>query len=140
MPSGKKPPSDPAQAAKSILDQVTGATAKVNPPAKNSAAVELGRKGGEERARRLSPEERRHIAGAAARKRWSPHADEVRPMDETTKVALKNYDWMVRNKGLDDVELHWDSDTIVYGDGGGTIELLCEPGFTPATRATDGVE
>jgi hypothetical protein len=61
-------------------------------------------------------------------------------MDETTRVALKNYDWMVRNRGVDDVALHWDSDTIVYGDGGGTVDLLCEPGFTPATREGDGEE
>lgn len=45
----------------------------------------------------------------------------------------RNYDWMVRNRGLDDVSLEWDTGTIVYGDGGATIETLCEPGFTPAT-------
>ncbi len=60
-------------------------------------------------------------------------------MDEATKIALKNYAWMIRNR--DDVSLDWDTDTVVYGDGGGAIDLLCEPGFTPATRATaDGVE
>jgi hypothetical protein len=54
-----------------------------------------------------------------------------------TRIALKNYDWMIRNRGLNDVELDWNTDTLIYGDGGGVIELLCEPGFTPATN--DGV-
>ncbi|MEV6367569.1 hypothetical protein AB0L86_11820 [Micromonospora musae] len=55
-------------------------------------------------------------------------------MTEETRIALLNYDWMVRNRGLDDVALDWDSDTLVYGDGGATMETLCEPGFTPATH------
>jgi hypothetical protein len=56
-------------------------------------------------------------------------------MSDETRTALQNYDWMVRNRGLDDVDLAWDSDTLVYGDGGAVIETLCEPGFTPATRS-----
>jgi hypothetical protein len=60
-------------------------------------------------------------------------ADTVEAMTEETRIALQNYDWMIRNRGLDGVELAWDSDTIVYGDGGATIDTLCEPGFTPAT-------
>ena len=56
-------------------------------------------------------------------------------MTEETRIALKNYDWMVRNRGLDDVELHWASDTIVYGDGGAIIDEVCRPGFTPATSS-----
>ncbi|MEQ7125311.1 hypothetical protein ABN034_12400 [Actinopolymorpha sp. B11F2] len=55
-------------------------------------------------------------------------------MTEETRIALKNYDWLVRNRGPDDVELAWGSNTIVYGDGGEVIETLCESGFTPATR------
>lgn len=54
-------------------------------------------------------------------------------MTEETITALKNYDWLVRNRSLDDVGLHWDSDTVVYGDGGADINELCRPGFTPAT-------
>lgn len=54
-------------------------------------------------------------------------------MTEETRMALLNYDWMVRNRGLDEVALDWASDTLVYGDGGATFETLCEPGFTPAT-------
>ena len=55
-------------------------------------------------------------------------------MQEETRIALKNYDWMLRNRGLDDVSIDWFSDTLVYGDGGGVLDLLCEPGFTPGTR------
>ena len=54
-------------------------------------------------------------------------------MQEETRIALKNYDWMARNRGLDDVDIDWYSDTLVYGSGGGVLDLLCEPGFTPAT-------
>lgn len=54
-------------------------------------------------------------------------------MDEATKIALKNYDWLVRNKGLDGVELAWNSNTLVAGDGGVMVDDLLKPGFTPAT-------
>ncbi|MEU1530156.1 hypothetical protein [Streptomyces fagopyri] len=54
-------------------------------------------------------------------------------MTEETIIALKNYDWLVRNKGLDEVELHWESDSLVSGDGGYEISLLTDPGFTPGT-------
>ncbi|MEU4661050.1 hypothetical protein AB0F83_04785 [Micromonospora chalcea] len=54
-------------------------------------------------------------------------------MTEETRIALLNYDWLVRNRGLDDVALDWDTDTVVYGDGGATFGSLCDPGFTPAT-------
>jgi hypothetical protein len=55
-------------------------------------------------------------------------------MTEETITALKNYDWLVRNKGLGEVELHWESDSLVSGDGGYEISQLTEPGFTPGTR------
>ncbi|MFI6626466.1 hypothetical protein [Streptomyces sp. NPDC050528] len=55
-------------------------------------------------------------------------------MTEETITALKNYDWLVRNKGLGEVELHWESDSLVSGDGGYEISLLTEAGFTPGTR------
>jgi hypothetical protein len=71
MPSGKKrPPFDPAQAAKSILDAITGEDERPEQPAKNPAAVELGRRGGTARKAALAPEERSRIAADAARKRW----------------------------------------------------------------------
>lgn len=69
----RKPPSDPNQAAKSILDRLTGDEPDMEPP--NGTASELGRqgglKGGKARAALLSPEERKRIAQEAARKRWS---------------------------------------------------------------------
>ncbi|MGB8943530.1 MAG: hypothetical protein WCD21_25365 [Streptomyces sp.] len=55
-------------------------------------------------------------------------------MTEETITALRNYDYLVRNYGLDDVELAWDSDTVVRGEGGYDMALLTERGFTPATR------
>lgn len=50
-----------------------------------------------------------------------------------TEIALRNYDYLIRSKGLDDVSLDFDSDTLVWGDGGSTVDVLIEPGFTPAT-------
>jgi hypothetical protein len=78
MPSAKKrPPSDPAQAAKSILDAITGEGERPEKPAKNPAAVELGRRGGEARKAALPAEERSRIAKEAARKRFAD-----RPKDD----------------------------------------------------------
>jgi hypothetical protein len=51
-----------------------------------------------------------------------------------TIIALKNYDALVRSRGLDDVALDWESGTLVYGDGGAGIEILTESGFTQATN------
>jgi hypothetical protein len=59
-------------------------------------------------------------------------------MSEETRIALKNYDHLIRYRGLDDVGLHWDSNTLVYGDGGADIDVLCEAGFTPATASERG--
>jgi hypothetical protein len=56
-------------------------------------------------------------------------------MMEETRIALKNYDWLIRSRGLDDVELAWESDTLVYGDGGAIIDVLLGAGFTPATAS-----
>lgn len=66
---------DMNQIAKRITDEATGAAPKTPaPPAKNQAAVELGRlggkKGGAARAAKLTPEQRAEIARAAAAKRW----------------------------------------------------------------------
>lgn len=68
---------DPNQLAKRILDEATGEQPKTAPPpAKNAAAVELGRlggrKGGAARAAALTPEQRSEIAKQAAKKRWQP--------------------------------------------------------------------
>lgn len=62
--------------AKSIVDEATGERkSEPETPAKNPAAVELGRlgglKGGKARAEKLSPEERSEIAKQAAAARWA---------------------------------------------------------------------
>lgn len=65
----KKPPKDPNQFAKFIVDAVTADT-----PVKDPAAVSLGRKGGlkggNARAAALSAERRSEIAKMGAKKRW----------------------------------------------------------------------
>jgi hypothetical protein len=70
----KRPPRDPNQLAKYIVDVTSGETEKIEPPKKNPAAVELGRKGGlassKTRNSRLSPTKRKAIAKKAAKARW----------------------------------------------------------------------
>lgn len=56
-------------------------------------------------------------------------------MDEKTKIALANYDYIIRTHGLDNVGLEWNTGTLLYGEGGGDIDSLCEAGFTPATAS-----
>lgn len=79
MPNrSRKPPSDPILAARSILAQVTGEEPKLEPEAKDPAAVSLGRrgglKGGKARAEALTPEQRKESARKAAEARWSKKA------------------------------------------------------------------
>lgn len=92
MPKPRKTPRDPNQLAAHIVALTTGTEppgdlaamtgAQVgNPPIlseekpKNAAAVALGRlgglKGGDARARTLTPEQRSEIARKAASKRWT---------------------------------------------------------------------
>lgn len=70
-----KPPKHPAdvnQLAKRMIDLATGS--KPDAPAKDPAAVALGRrgglKGGKARAEKLSQEQRTDIARRAAQSRW----------------------------------------------------------------------
>jgi hypothetical protein len=68
-------PRDPNQLAKMIVDISTGnAPPEPEQPAKNPAAVALGKlggaKGGKARAKALSPAKRKAIAKMAAAKRW----------------------------------------------------------------------
>jgi hypothetical protein len=68
-------PRDPNQLAKMIVDMATGnAPAEPTGPAKNPAAVAMGKlggpKGGAARAKALSPARRKAIAKKAAAKRW----------------------------------------------------------------------
>jgi hypothetical protein len=72
-------PRDPNQLAKAVVDFATGQREPdPEPPAKNPAAVALGRlgglAGGKARAAKLTPEERRESASKAARARWGPPA------------------------------------------------------------------
>jgi hypothetical protein len=69
-------PRDPNQLAKMIVDMATGnAPAEPAGPAKNPAAVALGKlggpKGGKARAASLSAKRRKEIAKKAAAKRWN---------------------------------------------------------------------
>jgi hypothetical protein len=70
----KRPPKDPNQLAKYIVDVTSGEAEKIEPPKKDSAAVELGRRGGlksaETRNQRLTPAKRKAIAKKAAKARW----------------------------------------------------------------------
>ena len=68
-------PRDPNQLAKAVVDFATGEREPDPPtPAKNPAAVELGRMGGliggRARAASLTPEQRRDSARKAALARW----------------------------------------------------------------------
>ena len=82
--SSKPPHRDANQAAKHILDQITGDAPKDEPPpapVKNAAAVALGRlggqKGGAARAASLSAKRRKEIAKQAAAARWNKSADDA---------------------------------------------------------------
>jgi hypothetical protein len=72
--SKPKRPRDLNQLAKFIVDQSTGNAPPDTEPAKNPAAVALGKlggaKGGKARAAALSPKQRKEIAKKAAAKRW----------------------------------------------------------------------
>jgi hypothetical protein len=65
-------------------------------------------------------------------------ADRTGCLAGETIIALRNYDWLVRNRGLDDVTLEWDTGTLAYGDGGALIGDLARPGFIPATGDEGG--
>jgi hypothetical protein len=71
----KRPPKDPNQLAKYILDVTTGEAEKIEPARKDLAAVELGRRGGlksaQTRSERISPAKRKAIAKKAAKARWA---------------------------------------------------------------------
>jgi len=73
----KKRPRDANELAKHIVDEATGKSSPEpveEKPAKNPAAVELGRlggkKGGKARAAKLSAQQRSELARRAAKARW----------------------------------------------------------------------
>ena len=70
-PKGEKRPADVIGAAVKVMKIATGEIEdETTEDGKNKAAVELGRKGGAARAKKLSKKRRSEIAKAAAAKRW----------------------------------------------------------------------
>ncbi len=71
-PKGEKRPADVIGTAIKVAKIATGEIEdKPTDDGKNKAAQELGRKGGQARATKLTPEQRREIAKKAAQARWS---------------------------------------------------------------------
>ncbi len=70
-PKGEKRPADAVGAAVMVAKIATGEIEdEVTDDGKDKAAVELGRKGGQARAKKLSKKRRAEIAKNAAAKRW----------------------------------------------------------------------
>ena len=70
-PKGEKRPADAVGAAVMVARIATGeAEEEYTNDGKNKAAVELGRRGGAARAKKLTKKRRSEIAREAARKRW----------------------------------------------------------------------
>lgn len=69
-PKGEKRPGDVVGAAVTVAKIATGEIEEKTDNGKDKAAVELGRKGGRARAKRLTPERRSAIAQKAAKARW----------------------------------------------------------------------
>ncbi len=70
-PKGEKRPADAVGAAVMVAKIATGEIEdELTDDGKNKAAVELGRKGGKARAKKLSKKRRSDIAKNAAAKRW----------------------------------------------------------------------
>ncbi len=70
-PKGEKRPADVIGAAVKVAKIATGEIEEdTGDDGKDKAAVELGRKGGQARAKKLTTERRREIARKAAKTRW----------------------------------------------------------------------
>ncbi len=70
-PKGEKRPADAIGAAVMVARIATGEIEEeLTEDGKNRAAVELGRRGGAARAKKLTKEQRAEIARKAAAKRW----------------------------------------------------------------------
>ncbi len=70
-PKGEKRPADVVGAAVKVMKIATGEIEEdVDDDGKNKAAVELGRMGGQARAKNLSKKRRAEIAKKAAKARW----------------------------------------------------------------------
>ncbi len=70
-PKGEKRPADAVGAAVKVAKIATGEIEdELTDDGKNKAAVELGRRGGQARAKKLSKKLRAEVARKAAAKRW----------------------------------------------------------------------
>jgi len=70
-PKGEKRPGDVIGAAIRVAKIATGEeTEELDDEGKSKAAVELGRKGGQARAKSMTAKRRKEIAQKAAAKRW----------------------------------------------------------------------
>ncbi|MEE8253602.1 MAG: RNA-binding protein [Hyphomicrobium sp.] len=70
-PKGEKRPADVVGAAVTVAKIATGEIEEdIDDDGKDKTAVELGRKGGQARAKKLSKERRAEIAKKAAAARW----------------------------------------------------------------------
>jgi hypothetical protein len=61
-------------------------------------------------------------------------------MIEQAVVALKNYEYLLREHGCENVRLIWHTDSLLFGeDGYAGFDSFAEPGFTrrPSASATD---
>ena len=74
MPDHPKRPRDPNQLGKFIVDLATGQATEPEPSKRNSAAADLGRKGGAARAKKLTKKQRVEIAKKGAAERWKQDA------------------------------------------------------------------
>ena len=71
MPRNPKRPRDANQRAFQIVQETTGLVSRPDPDeGKDPAAVAMGRKGGEARAKKMGETQRSEIASKAARVRW----------------------------------------------------------------------
>lgn len=79
-PKGQQRPADAIGAAIKVAKIATGEVEEdVDENGKNKAAVELGRRGGAARAKKLTPEQRVEIARKAAKSRWKGEAAPEKP-------------------------------------------------------------
>ncbi len=69
-PKGEKRPADVVGNAVRVMEIATGQREEEIDGKPESAAAELGRKGGKARAEKMTPERRAEIARKAAEKRW----------------------------------------------------------------------
>ena len=70
-PKGHKRPADVVSNAVHVMKIATGEIDEREPESRNAAAVELGRSGGQARAKNLSARRKTEIASNAAKARWA---------------------------------------------------------------------